>query len=143
MVYQIGGLISSTSSGISELVAAQEGNAGQTLTLHALGNGLNINLASNVDIDAFTSLAQSGGNSGQNTAEANDSVGTSEIIPQSTIGLEIVGADNIALELDSHATGWEQVSSAAEQEAQVINQQGAGWGVPSGGWGASLQSGRK
>lgn len=133
----------STSSGLSGLVAAQEGNAGQTLSLQASGDGLTISLASDVLSDGFTSLVHSGGTSGQGTAEGNDSVGTSEIIPQSTLGLGLVGADNVTLELDSYAVGWEEVSSAAEQVVQVTNQQGSGWGVPSGGWGASLQNGSK
>ncbi len=139
----IGGLISSTSSGYSGLVADQIGNAGQTLSLQASGDGLTISLTSDVLSDGITSLVQSGGNAAQGTVEGSDSVVTSEIIPQSTLGLALVGADNVTLELDSYAVGVEEVSSAAEQVAQVTNQQGSGWGVPSGGWGTSLQNGRK
>lgn len=101
-----------------------------------------IGLHSDVVAEGVTNLVQTGGNSGDTNAEVNNSESTTVINPESSIHLDLANSDNVALQLDTHAVGWEQVVTAVEQEAEVASGQpsgSGGWGAAtSGGWGASL-----
>ncbi|CAL8088149.1 unnamed protein product [Orchesella dallaii] len=133
-------LPASTLTGGSGLLSAvQDSTSNQNISIQATGQGMNINLYSNLEGVAGTELGVSGGlanvnssGSGLATAGIDETLVSTILIPVSQFELEMDGLDTVDIDVSSVALGWENVNADVSQGAQVVT----GNNVPAavGGW---------